>query len=1447
MWLRCNRCFKYAVWLLLLFAVLYVWSSFFLAKVIPAQRAGIEYWLSQRLATQVKIGSIEVNGHLLAPNIVLRDIRVMSVNPQRAPLTMKLGWMGVDGWASLWHQQLRLRFLQLKGLHVQGWQTDQGEWRVGGFEALQKTFSQSSFQSLSANTSSANAPTVNPPTARVASLHQTLLGLDALIAQRGLLLEDINLQLVPNELVPNQQLPVDPPAQWLTWLYGDTNRYAPLLTQNLWMQRLSLHKHHKHYQLFSQITLLKNDPLHLTLSARIQGQSLAPESWQAQAYLKLDNTDIKPWVSGYLPANVTLDALQGQAEMWLSLQAGRLQRLHTRIALEQARWRYQWRGYRLDHVEAAFDFQYDHRKQWQLEGHPSIWQVGSQRWTLPAWFLHQQSPADQAASRHFQIAEVEVAALHQLINAVAQFDSNSPVPPVVSLLSPHQTPWKQPRTVEYWLTQLQHHAPRGWLRDGRWWQTSTEQNWRFNLTGGALNAHSYWPGFSGLNAQVQSKLTQASQSQASQGEGQASQSQNKTSQIDIQIDSPALAFDWPKVFRQGLPAARLQAQASLTIQPKQWQLQVNQFEALNADALANGHAVLTQYANEAPLLKLQAQMRQVNALAASVYLPAKVMPPTVVNWLEKAVLAGDIQQGDFLYQGRLQMYAGPLANHLSMRFQFANATIDYLPPWPALEQAQGQVDVANKKIQVNLQQAKVLGAEVLPSQLTIAPVDQQLRLQLQADVNSDVKTGLMLLAQSPLQAKLSALLTALSGQGPIKVHLQLDAPLAATPPDVKPRPLWANVRTQFDNATLEWPLLKLTAQKFNGELTYDTLTGVTMPSWRASWFDQPLQGRTYTQAPATQTSSTQTSSAQASSAQASNQKPRAIVTEFTGSMPLKPFNEWLQQPLLAYASGKPTFAAKLVLTPWHNMRGAFLQVDSDLNGVTVDLPAPFGLNGKQTLGLRYRQQLDPQRPMIELRYGLGLRVRKRNEAVGIYFGDARLDDNRAELRVANLPAGITVMGRLPAIDVQQWSQVLSERGSERKKSSVNATAATAQPLTAWSDALLSLRALDVSLADLRWQDKTLGNTQLSLTPRQQDWLLKINSTNADLEAEVPLAFIRHWADQGFTSLTRLNADQAIQLRIARLRWPLSTSIEGVKPLSPLAPVKTTLPPPLSPAPPFAPDAFPAMQLTIAQLLQQEKNIGSLQTRIQPSSTGLSFDNLQANLKQVSVQGKGQWRWLPTQAVPNSVQLSQSSQFVGQLATDNMLAFLQAWRYPPIMDAKTARLNVDLTWPGNLSDFALPRLQGKLSLKMSNGRLLNVDNTTASVRVAGILNFETIIRRMQLDFSDLFKKGLAFDDINSTFVLANQQMHTDDFVLKGPAATFKVSGHADLLRQQLDHRLIVTLPVSRNLVLPAAATGGLPAAATAFLIEQAIGDRLDKLTELTFTLQGSWQDPKIEKR
>src|SRR5690606_30577226 len=78
----------------------------------------------------------------------------------------------------------------------------------------------------------------------------------------------------------------------------------------------------------------------------------------------------------------------------------------------------------------------------------------------------------------------------------------------------------------------------------------------------------------------------------------------------------------------------------------------------------------------------------------------------------------------------------------------------------------------------------------------------------------------------------------------------------------------------------------------------------------------------------------------------------------------------------------------------------------------------------------------------------------------------------------------------------------------------------------------------------------------------------------------------------------------------------------------------------------------------------------------------------------------------------------------------------------------------------------------------------------------------------------------------------------------PSIKLQTAGDINLHASELDLVMRVTVPVTRNLVLPAAAIGGVPAAATVYVIEKMLGDQFDKLTTIKYSVKGHFDDPKV---
>ena len=143
-----------------------------------------------------------------------------------------------------------------------------------------------------------------------------------------------------------------------------------------------------------------------------------------------------------------------------------------------------------------------------------------------------------------------------------------------------------------------------------------------------------------------------------------------------------------------------------------------------------------------------------------------------------------------------------------------------------------------------------------------------------------------------------------------------------------------------------------------------------------------------------------------------------------------------------------------------------------------------------------------------------------------------------------------------------------------------------------------------------------------------------------------------------------------------------------------------------------------------------------------------------------------------------------------------------------------------------------------------GRFPKTDSKTSALRVLGVFNVATVSRRLRLDFSDLYKKGLSFEELSGDFNLDGSLVATSNLQIKSPSAELRLRGEMDIEAETLNHYMEVTLPVSSNLYVGCLA--GPAACAGIFVVERLWGDRLETMTSLGYRVTGSWDEPKVEE-
>ncbi len=97
-------------------------------------------------------------------------------------------------------------------------------------------------------------------------------------------------------------------------------------------------------------------------------------------------------------------------------------------------------------------------------------------------------------------------------------------------------------------------------------------------------------------------------------------------------------------------------------------------------------------------------------------------------------------------------------------------------------------------------------------------------------------------------------------------------------------------------------------------------------------------------------------------------------------------------------------------------------------------------------------------------------------------------------------------------------------------------------------------------------------------------------------------------------------------------------------------------------------------------------------------------------------------------------------------------------------------------PGSPAWVATKRFSGTLDASLNKGQFVEVEGSAQALRVFGLLNFNSIGRRLRLDFSDLFGKGLSYDRVKDcwwrTMVCTSP---VNRFSLTGPSSNLELDG------------------------------------------------------------------------
>ena len=887
----------------------------------------------------------------------------------------------------------------------------------------------------------------------------------------------------------------------IVWV--DEQRGAPpLMLDQVNLRIESLFSHH-------QFALQAVPPIELASPLDIRGDFHGRriddlKQWRGQIFTQLSYTDLLAW-RPWLKLPEQLSSGRGALRGWLGIEGGKIAQITADLALRDVATRLS------DDVPVMGVHSLHGRATWKMLN--DGWEVSTRNLSMqldnglrlqPTDFYLQTYPVGKSHPAGGAL-RANTLQLESLVNLANFF-------PLEAQLR----------------SQLNAYAPRGLVSNlDMQWQVAKDKLLNYQIKGQfsdlAIQQVGKLPGFTGLSVAV---------------DGNESKGR-------LNFNTQNMTVNAPGFMREALELHNLTGQAS-------WQHEKGEL-AIRADnmALANDDLSGTLYGNfqskagTLGLLDLTVNLTRADIRRAARYTPLIALDKKENDWLNEAMLSGHTEDFHLRIKGNLSDFPldGTRDTFIEMGAHAQGVAVKFAPDWPVIDNLSGELIMRNNKLEVQSQNANMMGAQVHHLSVTLPDMrNPDMPLDIKGEADGANNTFLQFIQQSPVHGYINEFTDGMSASGNGHLPLSARIPLQGTTP-VKVSGLLRIPASDIDlGAGAPW------LRNTHGELSF-TESAMQANNVAADILGGPAHMNVQTA------------------------EGGAVKANAQGRINLEVLRRTEKNPVLGFLHGSTTWDANISIVK----KIPQIVLNSNLAGISSTLPVPLTKRSNEVWPLRIeKKNIADGQDQITVQLGKLLNARlMRTEENGISvikrglinFNAQTTDKLPADLKQspsAELRAGVWVTGNLPELSLQGWDALsggsdgaalpiaganlhidkLTAYGLKLSDLQINAakrgdglTTQLASPqlngeviwlpqsfngagkVTArlrnlyWTDSEApavqpaakpvessphKLPAIEISIDDLLYKNKQIGHFELTGYPEGQDWRLRrLHISNAD--------------------------------------------------------------------------------------------------------------------------------------------------------------------------------------------------------------------------------------------------------------------------------------------------------------------------------------------------------------
>ncbi|WP_258239839.1 YhdP family protein [Pseudidiomarina homiensis] len=775
------------------------------------------------------------------------------------------------------------------------------------------------------------------------------------------------------------------------------------------------------------------------------------------------------------------------------------------------------------------------------------------------------------------------------------------------------------------------------------------------------------------------------------------------------------------------------------------------------------------------------------------YMP-QVMGADLYDYLQTALLEGAAT-------GIAMVWRGPVADFPYQKptgvFR-AQASIEQLvyrfqPNWPVVSDAKAYVHFGNERMHILTTDAVIEGVTLPQVDTKIADIlVQPSTLTIEGAITGPSERLQPLFAASPLADSLGTTLTELQLSGPLRGALQLTIPLDNS------RQVVAEGYADLEGNDLYVDSLGENFTDLRGRIHYrnDAIDAEDLTfAWQRLPVTATLEGR-------------------------AREQDYHVKVAIDALWSMTKLAE--QKPTTAQiANGNFAWQGQLALSlPETGGYSFHWQQQSDLNALELTLPEPFALGIGEAMPWQLQVSGGPESLLINSTLGEHslLELQYNGDASVLQQGYGRIGERVGQLPNPDLlglnPQFPLEVG-LGQADAAQWLDTIAtikqwwseqQTASDRQRN-------FASPIP---------DVIEVQVATLEFGEHRMHDNAIVLWPQEEPVEQEIIDTwRFNWRAQEAVMQGSYWpAFRDRSERVEISADY---FELAAPVAPEQVAEELVAEVEEAA----------------APQDFsrwPEFQFACKRCSYGAYDLGEVAFRLIPDVEQVRLDDIR--IRNGEHELNAQLRWLLATADQAAV-----TAVTGTFNSEDLGNFLSDYDITSIVQDSPADFDFELVWQGTPEAFNVASLDGSMNWRLGQGYLNDVSDGGA--RIFSVLSLESILRKLQFDFRDIFANGLFFTEFAGQFAIDDGVVSTEQARMNGSAGDMEISGTSNLVTNAIDYQLYFVPKVTSSLPVILAWMVNPPSGLAALLIDRMLQDA-QVISRLEYKISGTIDEPIVEE-